>query len=170
MARLVEPGVVEVLDFCARAPVERVFIEDVARRGLGRFVAVRGRGSELGAVCHVGANVVPSGEGCGAFADAARRSRSRMIIGEERAVSELWAAAWRRLPEPREDRPGQPVYVVTEPPPSGDTGLRPATDADLSRLLPGWGGAPPGAPRRASAGARASSSRRAARGCGSRTT
>jgi hypothetical protein len=59
-----------------------------------------------------------------------------MIIGEERAVGELWAAASRRLPVPREDRPGQPVYVTTEPPPAGDTGLRAATEADLARLLP----------------------------------
>jgi RimJ/RimL family protein N-acetyltransferase len=138
MAKLVEPPVEDVLEFCARSPVERVFLEDVARRGFGHFVALRGgdRGGELTAVCHVGANVVPSGVGCGAFADATRRSRARMIIGEERAVGDLWRAAAGKMPPPREDRPGQPVYVIFEPPPAGDTGLRLATEADLPRLLP----------------------------------
>ena len=136
MAKLVEPPVEDVLEFCARSPVERVFLEDVARRGFGHFVALRGgdRGGELTAVCHVGANVVPSGVGCGAFADATRRSRARMIIGEERAVGDLWRAAAGKMPPPREDRPGQPVYVIFEPPPAGDTGLRLATEADLPRL------------------------------------
>jgi hypothetical protein len=138
MTKVVEPTNEEVLEFCARSPVERVFLEDVARRGFGHFVALRGRGRGRGlaAVCHVGANVVPSGEGCGAFADAARRSRSRMIIGEEGAVGELWAEAGPRMPAPREDRPGQPVYVIFEPPPAGETGLRAATVDDLPRLLP----------------------------------
>ena len=39
-------------------------------------------------------------------------------------------------PEPRDDRPGQPVYAIGEPPEPGDTGLRPATFADLHLLLP----------------------------------
>jgi len=134
---LTEPSLDEVLEFCGRAPVERVFLEDVARRGLGRFVAAAGRGGgRITALCHVGANIVPSGEGCDCFADAAARSRSRMVIGEERAVGELWAASASRLPAPREDRPGQPVYVIDEPPPAGWTGLRPATLSDLDRLVP----------------------------------
>ena len=41
--------------------MERVFLEDVARRGLGRFVG-RWEGQELRALCHIGINVVPSGE------------------------------------------------------------------------------------------------------------
>ena len=48
----------------------------------------------------------------------------------------LWSAARGRLPEPREDRPGQPVFVLDEPPEPGETGLRAATPADLDRLLP----------------------------------
>ena len=40
------------------------------------------------------------------------------------------------MPPPREDRPGQPVYVIDEPPPPGDTGLRAATLDDLDRLVP----------------------------------
>src|SRR5438477_11195443 len=89
----IEPSHQQVLDFCARAPIERVFLEDVARRGLGRFAAVAGADGALSALCHVGANLVPSGEGCGAFAPAAASGHSRMIIGEARAVGELWEAA-----------------------------------------------------------------------------
>ena len=132
----IEPSHKQVLDFCARAPVERVFLEDVARRGLGRFYAVEGDDRALVSLCHVGANLVPSGEGCGVFADAAAGSGSRMIIGDERAVGELWEAARDRLPEPREDRPGQPVYAIAAPPEPGDTGLREATLDDLELLVP----------------------------------
>ena len=106
--------------------MERVFLEDVARRGLGRFEAVE-RDGRLTALCHVGANVVPSGVGCSVFARAAARGRPRMVIGEERAVGELWDVARHRMARPRADRPGQPVYVIEEPPETGDTGLRPAT-------------------------------------------
>ena len=79
---------------------------------------------------------MPSGEGCGAFADATARGQARMIIGEEHAVGELWDEAQPRMPDPRDDRPGQPVYVLTEAPEPGDTGLRPATPADLELLVP----------------------------------
>ena len=66
MSRTFEPSLRQTLAFCAEDPVERVFLEDVARRGLGRFVALGGNGS-LTALCHVGVNVVPSGIGCAAF-------------------------------------------------------------------------------------------------------
>jgi uncharacterized protein len=112
-----------------------VFLEDIARRGLGRFSALERDGALL-ALCHVGANVVPSGEQCAAFADATTRGQARMIIGEERAVDELWTEARERMPLPRDDRPGQPVYVISEPPPAGDTGVRPAKAADLELLVP----------------------------------
>jgi predicted GNAT family acetyltransferase len=59
-----------------------------------------------------------------------------MLNGEARAVTALWEAARAQLPVPREDRPGQPVYVLSEPPPPGDTGLRAATPADVDRLVP----------------------------------
>jgi uncharacterized protein len=137
MARLVDdPPHDQVLAFCAREPVERVFLEEMALRAIGRFVGLRGDDGELQALCHAGANLVPSGEGCAAFADTAVRSNSRMIIGEEHAVDDLWAAAGALMPVPRENRPGQPVYTMTTPPPSGETALRPATLADLDRLLP----------------------------------
>jgi RimJ/RimL family protein N-acetyltransferase len=131
----IEPGLQQILDFCAQDPVERVFLEDVARRGLGRFSAFAENGA-LTALCHVGANVVPSGLGCGRFADAAARGRARMIIGEESAVGELWQALEPQMPAPRDDRPGQPVFVIDDAPPPGETGLRPADDSDYDLLVP----------------------------------
>ena len=133
--KLIEPKREQILRFCARDPVERVFLEDVARRRLGRFVGAAEDG-DLRALCHLGVNVVPSGDGCGVFAREASRAAPRMLIGEARAVSELWEAARSDLPRPREDRPGQPVFVIREPPASGDTGLRPASLDDLELLMP----------------------------------
>jgi GNAT superfamily N-acetyltransferase len=129
-----EPSLEQTLAFCAQDPVERVFLEDAARRGYGRFFAT-GDG-ELTALCHAGANLVPSGTGCGAFAKAAVAARPRMLIGEAGAVGELWDAARDRLPSPREDRLHQPVYTIAEPPPPGETGLRAATPDDLETLIP----------------------------------
>lgn len=129
-----EPTLEQTLAFCAREPVERVFLEDAARRGFGRFFAT-GEG-ELAALCHAGANLVPSGQGCGAFAAIAPGARPRMLIGEAHAVTELWEAARARLPRPREDRLHQPVYTLTERPAPGDSGLRPATHDDLDLLVP----------------------------------
>ena len=133
--RIFVPSVPEIVDFCADDPVERVYLEDVARRGLGRFAAIRENG-RLTALCHVGANIVPSGAGCGVLAAAAPSGGARMMIGEERAVGELWDAVASNMPEPREDRPGQPVYVLDEAPVPGGTGLRDATRADLDLLVP----------------------------------
>jgi ribosomal protein S18 acetylase RimI-like enzyme len=134
-ATVSDPPLSLVLEFCAEEPVERVFLEDVARRGLGRFEAVESDG-RLTALCHVGANVVPSGAGCSVFARAAARGRPRMVIGEERAVGELWHVARHRMARPRADRPGQPVYVIEQPPETGDTGVRAATVDDLDLLVP----------------------------------
>jgi len=134
-SRVFEPRIDDVLAFCAEEPVERVYLEDVARRGLGRFVATAA-GGRLEALCHVGANVVPTGAGCAAFAAAARSGRARMIIGEEQAVGELWERARRRFRAPRVDRPGQPVYVLDELPEAGGTGLREAAPGDLDLLVP----------------------------------
>jgi uncharacterized protein len=135
VSRLFEPTLPQTLAFCAEDPIERVFLEDVARRGLGRFVALAENGS-LTALCHVGVNVVPSGRGCAEFARAASSGRARMVIGEEQAVTELWEAARPYMRTPREDRPGQPVYVIDRPPEPGETGLREATLADLGLLVP----------------------------------
>ena len=131
-----EPTREQVLAFCARDAVERVFLEDAARRGYGRFVGVADDSGEVAGLCHAGANLVPSGERCASFADIAARSKARMIIGEAGAVTELWEAAAARLPAIREDRPGQPVYAMRELPPAGGSGLRAATLDDLARLVP----------------------------------
>ena len=134
-ARVVNPSQDQILRFCAKDPVERVFLEDVARRGLGRFVGLDAT-DELQALCHVGVNAVPAGHGCGAFAREVARASPRMLIGEATAVSELWESVRARLSRPREDRPGQPVFVLRDPPPDSGTGLRAATSDDLELLVP----------------------------------
>ena len=118
-----------LLAFCAEDPIERVFIEDLVRRGGGRLSA-SGEDGRIAAVAHIGVNVVPSGHGCGAFAGLVD-ANAKMIIGDEFAVGELWDAIAGGLPDPREDRPGQPVFVLEEPPEPGDTGVRDATADDL---------------------------------------
>jgi hypothetical protein len=132
---LTDPTLDQVLAYCAEDPIERVFLEDVARRGLARFRAVEGD-EGLSALCYFGANVVPSGQGCDAFAGEASIRGTRMIIGEAGAVSDLWAAAESVMPKPREDRPGQPVYAIEEAPEGDPSGLRAATIEDLDLLLP----------------------------------
>jgi uncharacterized protein len=132
---LVTPTLDHVLDFCAGDPVERVFLEDVARRGFARFRAVE-HDERLSALCYFGANVVPSGEGCGVFAELTAQRSTRMIIGDEQAVTDLWGPTEARMSAPREDRPGQPVYVLDQPPDGDETGLRPAGVDDLDLLLP----------------------------------
>ena len=132
----IEPSPEQILTFCAEDPVERVFLEDVARRGLGRFAAFEERDGRLSALCHVGANVVPSGRDCGRFAAAAARGRARMIIGDEPAVDELWAELESLVSHPRADRPGQPVFAIDEAPEPGGTSLRPAEERDFGLLLP----------------------------------
>jgi uncharacterized protein len=135
MPRVVKrPDLEEVLAFCAEDPIERVFLEDIARRRLGRFAGLRENGG-LRALCHLGANIVPSGEGTAAFAELAVRGRPRMLVGEERAVTELWEAAQASLPQPADDRPGQPVYVLKRQPPPGESGIRPADPSDLDVLV-----------------------------------
>ena len=132
---LLEPTRNQVLEYCAHDPVERVFLEEIARRKSGHFTGLEREG-RLAGLCHVGTNVVPSGEGCEAFAQVAARSGALMLLGEERAVTDLWTAARARMPPPREDRPGQPVYVCDEPPEPGGSGLRAATLRDVDVLMP----------------------------------
>jgi len=132
---LIDPTLDQMLAYCAADPVERVFLEDAARRGHSRFRAVVGDDG-LDGLCYFGANVVPSGRGCWEFAGGAASSATRMIIGQEEAVTELWGAAQQVMPDPREDRPGQPVYVIDAAPEPGDSGLRAATFHDLDLLVP----------------------------------
>lgn len=135
MARLRTPSLTQILAFCAEDPVERVFLEDLARRGLGRFLAAPKNGS-LEALCHIGMNIGPAGLGCGVFARRALASDARMIVGSDSAVSELWDDLSRHLPPPRRDSPKEPVYELQAPPAPGDSGLRLATSSDLELLLP----------------------------------
>jgi ribosomal protein S18 acetylase RimI-like enzyme len=130
-----EPTLEQTLEFCAAEPVERVFLDEVARRGVGRLLATIDR-DRVTSLCHFGANVVPSGERASAFAQAAARSRVRMIIGDERAVTDLWEAARDQMPTPREDRPGQPVFSIERAPALGGSALRAATPDDFDLLLP----------------------------------
>jgi len=58
------------------------------------------------------------------------------VIGDESAVDELWEAIRDRMPEPRDDRRGQPVYAIDDAPEPGGTGLRPARLEDFALLLP----------------------------------
>jgi len=132
----IDPAYEQVLEYCGRAPVERVFLEDVARRGLGRFVALEDAEGSLAALCLLGANLVPSGIGCGGFAHRAALSGARLIIGEEGAVGDLWREAAPLFSAPRADRPGQPVYAITQPPRAGGSGLRAARLDDLDLLVP----------------------------------
>ena len=135
MAHTVEPPLEQILRYCAEDPVERVFLEDVARRGLGRFAGRRAGRTPRRALPHRRERR-PVGQGCGVFADVTVRARARMLIGEQGAVSDLWDAARRKLPAPREDRPGQPVYTISDAPEPGESGLRPARLADLDLLVP----------------------------------
>ena len=133
---LVDPTLDQVLAFCAEDPIERVYLEEMARHGPGRLVATADVQGRLTALCHLGANVVPSGQGAEAFADVAISSRPKMLIGNEAAVSALWAAVRDRMPVPREDRPAQPVFAISKAPEAGDTEIRPARRNDLDLLLP----------------------------------
>jgi uncharacterized protein len=135
MTKLAEPSLEQALEFCAAEPVERVFLDEAARRGLGRMLATIDGGT-VTALCHLGANVVPSGAASGAFAEVTAATRARMIIGDERAVTALWEAARDRMHAPREDRPGQPVFAIDTAPEPGDSALRRASGADLDMLIP----------------------------------
>jgi uncharacterized protein len=112
-----------------------VFLDEAARRGFGRLLATIDDG-RVTSLCHFGANVVPSGERASAFGESTERSNARMIIGDEQAVSDLWAAAQPNMPVPREDRPGQPVFAIEQAPPPGGSALREATQDDFELLLP----------------------------------
>ena len=176
---LVEPTLEQVLEFCS-AEARRARLPRGHRpgAGFGRFVGRTVEDGRAEALCHAGANLVPSGQGCGAFAEATAGRRARMIIGEERAVGELWAAAASALPPPREDRPGQPVYAIDGAAPArrhrAARGARSTTSSCCCPPAPRRTRASSGstrsrATRTASAGARGSRSRTAVRGSGSRT-
>lgn len=135
MAKLRAPPMSQVLAFCGENPVERVFLEDLARRGLGRFLGVFQDGS-LRALCHFGMNIGPAGTGCEAFARHAVDSDARMIVGTQSCVDDLWTEASKHLPAPRRDSSRQPVLELEQVPPPGGSFLRRARASDLELLLP----------------------------------
>ena len=99
-AKLIEPTKEEILRFCAEAP-GRAGVPGGCRASRERQVYRTPRGRRgPAALCHLGTNIVPSGEGCAAFAGVAAKIGPRMLIGEERAVSELWEAGRRRFGGP----------------------------------------------------------------------
>ena len=131
------PSLEQILDFCAEDPVERVFLEDVARRGLGRFSAVEARRPARRRSA-TSARTSSRRDAAAAPSRASRRaSRARMLIGEERAVGELWEAASARHARRRvRIGPASPSTCIDEPPEPGETGLREATTRDLDLLVP----------------------------------
>ena len=94
--RLVEPSTEQILAYCAEDPVERVFLEDVARRGHGRFAGLERDDGSMHALCHLGTNVVPSGPEAVRSLTCSAPS-PRMLIGEEAAVTDLWEAGRERF-------------------------------------------------------------------------
>ena len=59
MTALKEPSIEQVLDFCSTEPVERVFLDEAARRGLGRMLATMEDG-HVTALCPRGRAAVRS--------------------------------------------------------------------------------------------------------------
>ena len=115
-------------------------------RAAGSAASPRSRraAGDLAALCHVGANIVPSGE---RLRRVRRTPRGRALAHdhrrERRGVGALGGGA-RRVCRPREDRPGQPVYAIDEPPPR-----RATPGCGRRRQRTSTGSCPP-APRRTS--------------------
>ncbi len=109
------------------------------RRPPGLRPLPRGRGRRMGstALCYFGANIVPSGSGCEAFAGETAARGARMIIGQERAVRRpLGGSAASSCRIRARIDPVNPSTSLEEPPASGSSGLRVATPDDLDLLLP----------------------------------
>ena len=109
------------------------------RRGYGRFVAVEGDDGDARRRSAISART--SSRRARAAARSPQRPRASALEDDHRRGARgrraLGARPARLMPVPREDRPGQPVYAITEPPPSRATaGCAPATLDDLERLLP----------------------------------
>ncbi|HZS20872.1 MAG TPA: GNAT family N-acetyltransferase, partial [Pseudonocardiaceae bacterium] len=102
----------------------------------------RGRDAELAGLCFSGANLVPL---CGgrpairAFADrAARRARCcSSMVGPADHVLALWEQLGGSWGPAREERPDQPLLVLTEPPRvPPDPLVRPVRLHELDQYLP----------------------------------
>ena len=88
------------------------------------------------ALCHLGINAVPSGEDCSAFAHDVARSGPRMLIGEERAVTELWDEVRRPTGAPRGQARATGVRPEGRLPPQAAPGCVPPSLGDLDVLMP----------------------------------
>ncbi len=117
------PAVWELLD---RDPVTNVFVASRVRaagadpRRLGGELWGHIVGSELEAMCYVGANLVPvgsDGEAVGAFADMARRQgrRSASIVGPQPAAGRLWSLLEPSWGPARDVRRVQPLMATSRP-------------------------------------------------------
>lgn len=101
-----------------------------------------GRGSALDGLCFSGANLVPLYGGRSsirAFADrAARRARAcSSMVGPADQVLALWSQLGECWGPAREERPDQPLLVLSEPPMvPADPLVRPVRPDELERYLP----------------------------------
>ena len=133
--RSIEPSTDQILAYCADEPGR-------ARLPRGRRAsrhAATSRHSSvtdgaLQALCHLGTNVVPSGEGCGAFAELASRvvAADADRRGEARSASS-GSAARRKLGRRARTGPASPSTSPASRPSRGRPGSarRPSTDLDL---------------------------------------
>ncbi len=144
---LADRDVDDVLRLLATDPVANVFVTSrIEACGLdpwrlGAEVWGHFRGSELDAICFVGANLVPvtfDDAACAAFAERARRAgrRSSSMVGTSACVDPLWNALRPTWGPPRDVR-HQPLMATTTPSPvPGDPEVRQLQPRDLETVLP----------------------------------
>ena len=112
-------------------------------RGEGSAASSRSRTEAASGRSATGANVVPSGEDTARFADVASEGEPRMVVGEERAVTELWRRCATGC-RSRSTTVPQPVYARREPP---EAGRERAACGDARRSRPARPGGRPRLPR-----------------------
>ena len=136
MTHLVEPPLEQILEYCAEDPVERVFLEDVARRGLGRFSGLEDGRPSRRALPH-GRERRPLGRGLrrlrGGRRTRARADADRRAARGLRALGGARGSGCRRRARTGRASPSTRSRRAPEP---GETGLRPAALADLDLLVP----------------------------------
>ena len=175
---LIEPTVEQILAFCAEDPIERVFLEDVARRGFARFRARRGRRAGSRRSATSARTSSRRDAAAGRSPATPRRAAARMIIGERaRGHRPLGAAPVRHAQAAR--GPAGPARLrhrgAARSPARPACARRRSTTSSCSsrparrRTSRSSASTRSSATRTASAGARSRRSRRGARGSGSRT-
>ena len=130
---LIEPTVEQILAYCAEDPIERVFLEDVARRGF----AASARGGA--GVSRRSATSAPTSSRRlrlrGVRGQAAARG-TRMIIGQEQSVTDLWGATSRSCPNHARTGRANPSMSSTSLYGPGLEGVAGGDLDDLDLLLP----------------------------------